>query len=789
MLRRFLMGATIVAALVRPPMALGADDDKPKPEQIAAIADRLAPSLVRVEIVAKYDKGEAPSAGSDRWGDYFRAVQAGAGENSVFAPEDNWEQCIKEERPSERGGYLVSPTRVYTFDPGLHPRFIKSITVRFGNESVSAKPAAYSKDRGGCFLELEHPLAGATPLTFDATKEGPYLTFSYGKNNAMWMTRIGGMRGGLIVGSDGRKIAASPGLALVTDKLGTPVGLTGATDLPINGDWKGSPDKWPLVSADDLDRIDGRVESESARQIVRVRMNFRSPRNEGQNNPYDYMSRMRGGAEDAEITNTEWNGIGVVMDNRTLLVLANFKAKTTARLERIRAYMPDGKEVAAKFDGTLKDWGGIVARFEQPVPQAARLSGAPITSHEDKLLVCAQVAVRGETRTAYFVREHINAFYTGFQGKTYPRVAAQSGEGAMRFNPYGGGGEGSSYRHFLYTLDGELVCLPIDRREKVTVQQDQYSYYNAMMGQGSMVPVALLAETLSQGQSAYDVDNCPVSESEENRIAWIGAELQGMTPDLARANNCIEQTNNGTSGGIVTYLYEDSPATKAGLKIGDILLRLHIEGQPKPLEVSVDDHGMGGMMDQFWQYLDRMPDEYMDRMPKPWGSVENSLTRALTEIGFGTNFTADVLRDGKVENVAMKVTQGPAYYDSAARFKSEEMGVTVRDITYEVRRYFQMKPDESGVIISKIERGSRASVAGLKPMETIRSVNDKPITSVKEFENAIKAGGEFKLAIKRMTQGRTVKVKCEPAGTGPSKSEGAKKGGDMDQNDDPGGNP
>jgi S1-C subfamily serine protease len=117
------------------------------------------------------------------------------------------------------------------------------------------------------------------------------------------------------------------------------------------------------------------------------------------------------------------------------------------------------------------------------------------------------------------------------------------------------------------------------------------------------------------------------------------------------------------------------------------------------------------------------------------------------------------------------------------------MGVTVRDITYEVRRYFQMKPDESGVIISKIERGSRASVAGLKPMETIRSVNDKPITSVKEFENAIKAGGEFKLAIKRMTQGRTVKVKCEPAGTGPSKSEGAKKGGDMDQNDDPGGNP
>ena len=51
-------------------------------------------------------------------------------------------------------------------------------------------------------------------------------------------------------------------------------------------------------------------------------------------------------------------------------------------------------------------------------------------------------------------------------------------------------------------------------------------------------------------------------------------------------------------------------------------------------------------------------------------------------------------------------------------------------------------------------------------METIRSVDDKPVNNVKEFEAAIKGGGEFKLSVKRMTKGRTVKLKIDPAGTG-----------------------
>jgi len=100
------------------------------------------------------------------------------------------------------------------------------------------------------------------------------------------------------------------------------------------------------------------------------------------------------------------------------------------------------------------------------------------------------------------------------------------------------------------------------------------------------------------------------------------------------------------------------------------------------------------------------------------------------------------------------------------------------------------------VIIAKVERGSKASVAGLKPMEIIRTVNEQPVKNAKDFQAAIKAGGEYKLAVKRMTQGRTVKVKCDPEGTGksdtkdaaPGRPPGAPGGKDLD-GDEPAGKP
>jgi len=117
------------------------------------------------------------------------------------------------------------------------------------------------------------------------------------------------------------------------------------------------------------------------------------------------------------------------------------------------------------------------------------------------------------------------------------------------------------------------------------------------------------------------------------------------------------------------------------------------------------------------------------------------------------------------------VVEGPAHYNSARRHKDEATGLTVRNMTYEVRRYFQKTPEDPGVLISMVEPGSKASVAGIKPFEIITAVNDQPVHDVREFQKLITGGGELRLAVKRMTQGRVVKIRlAETADTQPAAS-------------------
>lgn len=51
---------------------------------------------------------------------------------------------------------------------------------------------------------------------------------------------------------------------------------------------------------------------------------------------------------------------------------------------------------------------------------------------------------------------------------------------------------------------------------------------------------------------------------------WVGVRLQELTPDLADYFGMRE----GTTGVVIAYVYPDSPADKAGLQEGDVILRL-----------------------------------------------------------------------------------------------------------------------------------------------------------------------------------------------------------------------
>ena len=205
-------------------------------------------------------------------------------------------------------------------------------------------------------------------------------------------------------------------------------------------------------------------------------------------------------------------------------------------------------------------------------------------------------------------------------------------------------------------------------------------------------------------------------------------------------------------------MYPDSPASQAGVKVGDILVRIHAEGEPRPIDVQVEDMGYSG--EGFpWERLNMIPEEYLDQIPRPWPSVENVVSRALTDLGFGRRIAAELVCNGEAARKEFAIVESPPHYDSADRFKSDDLGMTVRDMTYEVRRYFQKTPDDPGVIVSKVKPGSKAFVSGIRPYEIITHVNDQPVTTVGDFERSLAGQDELRLSVKRRNVGRVVKMK------------------------------
>lgn len=676
-----------------------------KVKQYLGIAQALAPSFVRVEYTLRYDKGETPRGGS--YG-------------------SDGEYLIRQERPLEKAGFLIEPNKVLTGDIMMNPRFIESIHVRFGDELVGAKISSYVTGQSAVCLELEKPLAKAKPLVLDNTKKGPYLTVSYRLLDGEWNLTVASASVTVAFSETGKKAAFAAFEHLYVDTKGTPVGISMTDRADADESWKTEPAKWPSCSDKQMADLLKSTQAAADGGLPRVTLGFRSPKKDS--------ASARGGRDEEHV-------VGVVLENGMVLVLANLKPNVTARLERIVVHGKD-KDVTAKFVGTLSDYGAFVAKLDSPMSPIG-FSAIDVAKAAKMLLMSPEIILQGERRVVYYLHNRINGYNLGWKRRLYPEMAGGS--------------------TFVLDPQGKILALPIAKREKTDSGE----------GRGGdevvLTPVAYVKEVLDNLAKNSDPSNVPLTEEQEARVAWLGVILQPLGPELARAKNVSDMTNDGSTGAIVSYVYPDSPADKAGIKANMILLRINVEGQPKPLEVQGDPPPWGGRTIP-WERWDGLPEEYFDgSLPTPWQTVESALNRALTDVGFGKKYTADFFIDGKVVKKDFVVTESPAHYESAARYKFQPLGLTVKDLTYEARRYLRKDEKDPGVLIFKIEPGSKAAVGGLRPFELITHVDETPVNNVADFEKAIKqASGEVKFSIIRMNKGRTVKVSLSGATTAPT---------------------
>jgi S1-C subfamily serine protease len=721
-MRRIVL-LTVLACLV-PCVAVMAQEAAPKKdvaekpevppmEKSLKLIQAAMPSLAKVQVWFQVDKGEDPP----------------------------FSETLTEKRPFEVSGLVLAADKVYTQDMAFHPRFVKRVAVTFGDQTVEAKPWAYLLEQNGMILQLGEPLKAAKPLVFKADAEGPYTLVPYYRGDGLWAATTESLPGDVDLDERGRPFVVAKNYALAMDAEGRPVGTSYGKRLPMDGSWRGSPLEKPMIRAEDYQKKLDALEKACENTLVRVTLNFRSPKKGTTEGRY-------GGDMP-----TEQNLSGLVIDRRTVMVWAYLAPKVTARLEKVVVHLGD-QDVPATFKCTLKDWGCLLVTLDKDAPQAVTVVDTPITDRYLRMLFAGDIRVQGEKRVAYYNHFRIFGYEVSYDNQVYPNTGNHGDE-------------------TVFDLDGQVVAVPMVRRTPGGEERWNDSRLVAMPG-------AMFKELLAKLSDSSDPSNVPVTEDEENRVAWMGVVLQPLNRELARINKVSDETGDGRTGAIVSYVYPGSPAAEAGVQSEWILLRVQVEGEPKPMDVRVEEGYAGNFP---WDRFDNIPVEAFERAPTPWTPMENTFTRAITDFGFGKKYTATFFADGKMVTKDFTIVQSPAHYNSAPRFKSEELGLTVRDMTQEVRHYFLKTDKDPGVIISKVESGSVADVRGLKPFEIITKIGDKSVMSVKEFEAAVKGQKDFRLEILRMKVGRTVPIKLDgeakAAGenpvTAPATNEGEKK--------------
>lgn len=721
---RFVLVAALALGLASPPSrpAAAGDESAPRPEKAtddAATARALAPSFVRVELTLRHDQGEPPT------------TLAGRGDYSSY---------ITQERPVEVTGLLLAPDRVLVVDPEMHPRFVSKIEVVAGAARTGATVASMLTEVDGVILALEAPLAGARPLSFQPDRPGPYRAVYYGQESGAWTTIVGPTLEQTVVDQDGQTRKSAWVFAVVVDREDVPIGVTLAERVRADGrDWRGSPLTWPQVDHAGFEAERAATASTVDHGLLRVHLRLRSPKADG--------SRSFGrSSRDAE-TETERNAVGLVAGPRQVIVLTTMDVTATSRLETIDLHLPDGTTVRARFVASYRHYGALLVEPAQDLPRPLRVAAGPLRDRRGTLLYDAHLVLHGERRRLYVSQTRIGSVRQDWRRQWV--VALWDGADG----------------HFLFDREGALVAFPIERR----LGEERSRWNNPRK---VLLSSEYLAALVEDAAAHADPANVPVVAEAEDRLAWLGVETQDLNRDLARANGVSTFTQDGSTGALVSYVYDGSPAQRAGLKPGDVLLRLHSPDRPAPISIGGSDD-RGGF--SFSSFFSEMGDDWEGMAhvvsgQTPWPSVDSPLHRTLTKLGVGKPVRLEYAVDGEVRFADLVIEEGPPHFGSAPLWKSVPLGVTVRDLTYEVRRHYQLGPDVLGVVVSKVERGGRAAVAGLRALDLVLKVGDRAIPDVATFRSAVEAGGALRLTVKDRLKERVVQIAAAapgPDGDGP----------------------
>ena len=355
-------------------------------------------------------------------------------------------------------------------------------------------------------------------------------------------------------------------------------------------------------------------------------------------------------------------GSGVIVDARKGYVLTNFHVIDEASEITVSPY--DRRVFTAKVVG--KDERTDIALL-QIDPKA--LTQMPIGDSDDMKVGDYVVAIGNPFTLGHTVTQGIvsaKGRATGVEGQDGFEDFIQTD---AAINPGNSGGA-------LINLKGELIGI-----------NTAIFGPGGNIGIGFAIPTNMVKTVMAQ-----------LTEFGEVRRGVIGVAIKDMDPELAK-NLDVERAE----GALIMSVVKGSPAEKAGIKGGDVVIEL----DGKPLHSSTE--------------------------------LRNRL--GLTQVGTTVNLT--VLRDKQRRDVKVTIAKAPTDQVLAKlddRPALEGASYSTADAGDKTK----------GVKVTGVEQNSKAAQIGLKPGDIIVAVNRKSVSNIDEFKLAMKESArQTALFIKR----------------------------------------
>jgi S1-C subfamily serine protease len=226
----------------------------------------------------------------------------------------------------------------------------------------------------------------------------------------------------------------------------------------------------------------------------------------------------------------------------------------------------------------------------------------------------------------------------------------------------------------LVGLDGRLVG----------INTAIFSRSGGSQGIGFAIPVNMVRGVIASAQGGSSVVRRP----------WLGAKLQNVTAEIAEGLGLKRPT-----GALVASITQKSPAARAGLKTGDLIVS--VDNQP------IDD-----------------PNAFDYRFA----------TKAL-----GGQAQLGVIRGGHETKVAVALQTAPESPrdEAVIRARSPLLGATVANLSPALAEELRLDSTAEGVAVIDVANGSVAQSLGFQKGDVVVAVNNEQIATTADLQRVV----------------------------------------------------